>query len=239
MGLIGDVRGPKWVRGLLDFAFPPLCLGCGVYCESSQGICDSCLGRIQQFDRPLCLDCLAVLPDDAGRCAACGLSATPLYACGDYTPPLRDIVIEFKFKGITTPAGTFADMINRQFGPKIAAHGPARLVPIPLHPYRENLRGFNQAALLAGALSGVLQMPVADDIISRVRRRRPQSKLGIARRRDNIKGVFEVPRKAEGAERLILVDDVVTSGSTLREARSELTKAGYEVVAAISIAHGI
>ncbi len=112
------------------------------------------------------------------------------------------------------------------------------LVPVPLHCSREKHRGYNQAALYAKEIGRLLEIPVREDILLRIKKRKPQSKLKFAERAVNIKGVFTVAYEADGEERVILVDDVVTSGATAAEARKELEKAGYQVCAVVAMAHG-
>ncbi|MDH4158600.1 MAG: phosphoribosyltransferase family protein, partial [candidate division Zixibacteria bacterium] len=113
------------------------------------------------------------------------------------------------------------------------------LVPIPLHRHRESIRGYNQAALLAGQLAAPLNLSVADDILYRTRSRQPQTKVRFEGRQANVAGVFQTMQETSSRSACILVDDVVTTGSTLMEARRVLAAAGYDVVAAISIAHGV
>ena len=223
--------------GLLDFVLPPLCLGCGQFNDSPLCVCPACLEAIDIYDHPICLNCFQ--PVTSGVvCRACDDRSFPLYAYGDYSAPLKDVVIQFKFKGITSPAALFAKLILDKFEANLAAQPADWLVPVPLHPSRQARRGYNQAALLAERLSARLHLPVNQDIIERVRRRRPQARLDLRHRARNIRLVFEAtPSEIEDTP-LILVDDVVTSGATMLEARHTLEQAGYRVVAAISMAHG-
>jgi len=112
------------------------------------------------------------------------------------------------------------------------------LIAVPLYPSREKRRGYNQAALFAEQLAQLLDLPVRKDILFRVEKRKPQAKLKFERRTENIRGAFTVVEEAENGERVILVDDVVTSGATAKEAKRELEEAGYRVCAVVAIAHG-
>ncbi|MCK4574522.1 MAG: ComF family protein [candidate division Zixibacteria bacterium] len=231
------VTKSEWVRGLVDFFFPPLCLGCGEYTETGFGICPECRRRIEHIQSPFCLNCLGII--DGGTCPECGSDSLPLFAFGNYTPPLSEIIIQYKFKGVTRPARFFAEQIQQRFGPDILACGGDLLVPVPLYASRENYRGYNQATVLAEFLAEFLTLPVDAEIISRVKKRKPQSRLGFKQRVGNIKGVFEVDPdlKDVSARGIILVDDVVTSGSTIKEAARTLREAGYQVAGAVAIAH--
>ena len=231
------VKRATWLHGALDFVFPPLCYGCGVFSESRIGICERCLAAIDRYRDPVCLSCQSVLPS-AVSCPLCGDEAFVLFACGHYEPPLKEIVLQFKFRGITSPAAVMAGMLDEQFGDQIRRLNAVALVPIPLYPSRQNYRGYNQAALLARQLSPRLGLPVREGVILRIKKRRPQARLNLKKRATNIRGVFVVPRPAEESSTVILVDDVVTSGATVLEARKTLIGAGYRVAGVIAIAHG-
>ncbi len=228
----------EWVRGFLDLMFPPLCLGCGEYTEDADFVCEICRQKIEDYDLPFCLNCSRQIPEGV-RCAFCGDDTLALFAYGNYTPPLKDIIIHFKFKGITGPAAMMAGLLAGRFEEKIRKLDCELLIPIPLYPTRENVRGYNQAELFANGLAERLGLEVATDVISRVRRRKEQARLDFKHRSRNIRGVFELDKPGDGTQSVILVDDVVTSGLTVMEAKRVLERGGYKVVAVLSIAHHI
>ena len=228
------------VTGMLDFVFPPLCLGCGEYYDGADQVCERCRQAIETFSAVTCLRCGALLPL-LRECPECGENFLPLFAYGNYRPPLKDIVLQFKFHGITSPARLIAPEVCDQFGEaiySIASRADA-LVPIPLHPRRENMRGYNQAELFARRLAPVLLLPVRDELLERVRYRRPQSLIDHRRREQNVRGVFAVDADQTEPCRCLLVDDVVTTGATVREAARTLRRAGHEVLGVIAMAHGV
>ncbi len=221
----------------MDFVLPPLCLGCGEFNTNHPDICPSCRRKIQTYVDPICLNCSQIIPAAEG-CPKCGDKYVPLFAYADYMSPVQDIIIQFKFRGITLPATLFAPPLCEQFQKQLTSLGAAMLVPVPLYPSREKYRGYNQAALFAKQLADLLDLPVREDILFRIKKRKPQAKLKFEKRAENIRGVFTVAKEVENGERVILVDDVVTSGATAREARKELEKAGYKVCGVVAIAHG-
>jgi ComF family protein len=225
------------LKGLLDFVFPPLCLGCGEFNDNRPVICESCRSKIDTYEHPICLNCFETLPG-AQNCPVCREKSAPLFAYGDYASPLQDIIIQFKFRGITSPATLFAPLLYKQFQRQLQSLKAEMLIPVPLYPSREKHRGYNQAALFAEQLAELLDLPVSKDLLFRVEKRKPQAKLKFEKRAENIKGAFTVAEEAEKGGRVILVDDVVTSGATATEARNELEKAGYRVCAVVAIAHG-
>lgn len=113
------------------------------------------------------------------------------------------------------------------------------LVPVPLHRVRERTRGFNQSALLAHRISRTTGIPVADDLF-RVRPTRVQSLLEDSERRRNIVGAFGVrPGHGFAGARVLLIDDVVTTGSTVSECAAALRRAGAHDVCAFAVAHAL
>jgi ComF family protein len=237
---MGILNIPHWTKpgGILDFIFPPLCLGCGEYTESPDSLCESCQNRVERYEFPLCLTCGSVI-SERNRCVDCADQSFLLFSYGNYRDPLKQVIIHFKFKGITTPALFVAREAFLRFGSSIQSLDCDGLVPIPLYASREYGRGYNQAKLYAERLSELLALPVFDDILWRVRKRKPQASLRAFQRAGNIKDVFVAEAGDTTAKRVILVDDVVTSGATVREAKRSLEVAGFVVPAVISMAHGL
>ncbi len=229
------------LKGLLDFAFPPLCTGCGAYFEEPSGLCPKCLKAIDWYEDPFCLTCGDFVPRGEA-CTRCGEDSFLLFPGGNYTDPLKRAVVNYKFHGATALAGVIAERVAGQFEDRIKKLRPTLLLPIPLHPSREHQRGYNQAEVFAEALARLLELPVETDLLFRDKRKRPQAKLRKSSRAANVRGVFSVdPEVAVELEsaRLLLIDDVVTSGETVREARRTLADFGLNVVGAISMAHGL
>jgi ComF family protein len=225
-------------KGLIDFVYPPLCAGCGSYAENPQCICDRCLERIDWWDSVIPLTDIDYTPQgqvDEGR-----PRSFPAFVAASYVDPLRQIIIQYKFRGAVAIAPAIAERLCSQFGAKIKKLEPAVIVPIPLHPSREYERGYNQAKVFAEQVSHLLDIPMDNDLLVRVRKGKPQSRLGKSKRVANIRSVFALAPGVDPAEKcqqVILVDDVITSGQTVFEARRTLREAGIEVVGAIAMAH--
>ena len=222
----------------IDFFFPPLCLGCGEYTDEASAICSVCVKRISPFKQPFCLNCMAFYSGEC-QCLTCNEKTVSLYSFAAYASPIKDIIIQYKFKGITSPAEYFAELLVNQFKSGLSSFDVDVLIPIPLHRSREKVRGYNQATLFAQALSVYLGVEVDDEIIFRSKKRKPQARLPVSKRSSNISTVFEVDEYSEAKKNCILVDDVVTTGSTVLEAKSRLEEKGYFVQAVVSIAHAL
>ena len=234
-GMLSDLT--ELINGVVDLAIPPLCASCGEYTDAASGLCDSCVSKIDRYDYPVCLQCEQ--PIFSGHsCPQCGPDALVLFAFGNYIDPLKEAVHQFKFRGVTGVAGLFAQKIAAVFGAEIQSLSPTELVPIPLHPSREHARGFNQALVFANSLAISLNMAVDFETLIRIKKGKPQSRLSDTARAQNIRGAFSTTAESLDRDIVVLVDDVVTGGHTVREARAELVRAGFEVPAVISIAHG-
>ena len=237
MQLPDQINSNKHLAAILDFILPPLCLGCAEYTESDFAICEKCDEKIRYLSQPLCLGCEEFVSQPRADCDNCREKALILYALGEYSPPLSDIIIQFKFKGITTPAKRLASQLCDCFGERLESTRADFLVPIPLHISHERTRGYNQAALFARELAQLLAIPVNETLLARTRKRRPQAKLQLADRARNINSVYNAISDSEDRYDLLLVDDVVTSGATVKEAARTLTAAGHRVKGVVSIAH--
>lgn len=226
----------QYVQSVLDFIYPNLCLGCGDYLESEKQICSHCEKKIEVIKLPYCLHCMHYM-ENKTTCSSCKSNSYPLFSYATYESPMREIIIEYKFRDITSIASDIAQRISDQFEPLVRELKADMLIPIPLHKSRESSRGYNQALILANELNKRMNIPVHEDILHRVKKRKPQAKLSTPERQKNIESVFQVESLAPCELTCILVDDVVTTGSTVFEATKELNEHGYKVVAVISIAH--
>ncbi|KAA3635869.1 MAG: ComF family protein [Calditrichaeota bacterium] len=224
------------ILSVLDFVFPPLCIGCGEYTDESDMICKSCLATINKLNDIYCLKCHTVL-EGRQRCDFCVDDALLLYSYGEYHSALKEMIIQFKFKGITKPAQLFSQMIAENFYQQITDLNADYLIPIPLATSREKKRGFNQAEIIAEHLSNHLQIPVNNDILYRVKNNKPQARLSMDKRAKNVRAVFDIDEDLTEKYNLILVDDVVTTGSTILEAVSVLQSGGYKIPGVITLAH--
>jgi ComF family protein len=221
---------------IIDFVYPPLCAGCGENADNPSLVCEQCRNRFDLYSHPFCLVCRAML--DKPACPTCRSECIPLFAFGNYVDPLKRIVLELKFHSVTQPLRHIVEEFTKAFGEDITARRPDCLVPVPLHPGRAYSRGYNQAELIARELADRLQVPVDLELVVRSGKRRPQQDLPASRRADNIRGVFELTAISTDPRRIVIVDDVVTSGQTAKELARTLIEGGHRVVAVASLVHG-
>lgn len=219
-------------RGLVDVLMPPGCIACGTEVLTPLGWCPECFADLPLLPAAHCQRCAVPLPEAwASEVACLGCVQDPpafarTAAAYGYAGPAREVVLAFK-GGREAYARPMAAAMARAAGPILAPD--AVLVPVPLHRWRLFERGFNQSLLLArelARLSGGVLVPSA---LRRRRATRRTRGLGRAQRLREMTGAFEVapgdrPRLA-GA-RVVLVDDVMTSGATARACAAVLRRAG-------------
>jgi ComF family protein len=156
---------------------------------------------------------------------------------GPYEGGLRTLIHELKYRGRRRVAGRLADLLVALPQVRDLVHR-AVLVPVPLHPRREGERGFNQAQLLAGEVARRAGLEPPRLALVRRKDTAPQTGLSAARRRSNVAGAFAVRRRAQVAGRVVvLVDDVMTTGATVRACARALREAGAAEVRVLTVAH--
>jgi len=238
----------------LDLLLPPRCLGCGTLVEAQAALCPPCWSATTFLSEPLCRCCgLPFDFDPAGQagggqaadmlCGAC-LADAPAYtrarAVMRYDEGSRPLLLGFKHADRTEAAATFAGWLARAGRELVEA---ADIVaPVPLHWRRLFARRYNQSALLTRALarqSGLLEVP---DLLLRRRATPSQGKLTRRERQRNVAGAFAVNSKRAGqlsGRRLLLVDDVMTTGATVSACAKVAKAAGALEVDVLVLARAL
>lgn len=215
---------------------PSHCAVCHAW--PSQRVCDACAARFAQ-PTARCQRCALRVPEGVAVCGVCTLNPPLFDACVaavDYAYPWADILGDFKFRGDAGWAGTLATLMRSTPWIEPALEGADRVIAVPLSAQRLREREFNQAALLARQLAGAKADPLS---LLRIHATEAQSNLARAQRLRNLQGAFAVePQRAAGlrGQRVVLVDDVMTTGATLHAATQALQEAGVAHVAAIVMA---
>ncbi len=213
----------RLAQGVLDFLLPPRCVGCGVY---GRFLCQRCQEMLPRLTPPFCHLCVQPLPE-GDLCPRC--QESPLALDGIRAPFLmegvvREAIHKLKYQGLRAIAPVLGTYLAEQI--KSAAIPGDALVPVPLHPRRERERGYNQASLLARQAGKLLGLPVLDQALVRLRPTPAQARsANLEQRRHNVEGAFQCRGGVKGL-RIILVDDVCTTGSTLSACALALREAG-------------
>lgn len=219
--------------GLLDLVYPPHCIACG---RLGAWLCAQCLAAYPAFRPPWCARCGLPLAH-AGLCRTCRRSASPLQgvrSVGPHVAPLREAVHALKYEGMRVLTEPLAELMAATWslGPLPAT----AMVPVPLHPQRVRRRGYDQAALLGRALAPRLDLPLHEEWLRRERNTPSQVGLTRPERWVNVRGAFHCPDpSAVVGQQVLLIDDVSTSGATLRAAAEALRAAGAAQVWALTL----
>jgi ComF family protein len=238
----------EWLTALADLVFPPFCPVCRARLGEGRRdpLCGPCWARLERIQPPVCRVCglpLGALPGsalDGRRCGPCRLSPPAFRyarAAAHYGETVRQAIHAFKFGGRRALAGPLGDLLADADLAGLAPPGPDLLVPVPLFPTRQRERGFNQSELLAARLGRLTGLPVAGRALHRRRATAVQADLPARERAANVRGAFAVrwPEKVTGRH-VLLVDDVLTTGSTADSCAAALLDAGAETVGVLTVA---
>jgi len=230
-----NLTKPRWVdrawHGLQFALLPPHCLLCGLRGDGGRDLCSACAADLPR--NPLCCPrCALPLSTPAPLCGEC-LQREPPFASAFapflYASPLDQLMTRFKF-GRDLASGRVLSQLWLDALHAAPPSLPEALLPVPLHPTRLRERGYNQALELARPLAQALGVPLCTDLLQRMRATSAQSELDAVERRRNLRGAFAVTSDTDLPAHIAVVDDVMTTGTTLRECARTLLRAGVQRV---------
>jgi competence protein ComFC len=219
----------------LDFFLPQSCLGCGI---EGAVLCLSCAAKMPRVVQPYCQSC--GLPFQGKSCTDCSHKSPPfdgLRSAFRFEKLVREVIYQFKYHNIRGLADPLAVELFHYLQKNPL---PSELViPVPLHRVRLRKRGYNQSELVATLLGHMLGLEVDTTSLKRIVNTKSQTKLERAmHRKTNMKGAFESNDSVKG-KKILLIDDVLTSGATLSSCATALKKAGASSVWGLTIAREV
>lgn len=236
------------LKSLLDILFPPLCHVCKTFIPDAGGlhVCPRCLDDMGTITSPLCTLCGIPFATENGSDHHCGdcITAPPPYdaarAAGVFNGPLKELIHRFKYDHkvhLRRPLGLYTARSLAAFAAECRAD---LILPVPLHKKRLAQRAFNQAVLLGEVLSQEWHISLDRNNLRRTRWTAPQVGLPAQDRARNVRGAFEVhnPEAIKG-KRVILIDDVFTTGSTVAECARVIRGAGGAAVFVVTVARAV
>jgi ComF family protein len=230
-------------RGGVNVLLPPHCMACEMPVAASGTLCAQCWGKLRLIERPFCERLGTPFAYDLGEGAlsAEAIADPPpferLRAVAAYDDMARKLVHGLKYGDRQDLARWMARWMVRAGGDVVS--GADVIVPVPLHRRRLWTRRFNQSAMLALVIAGATERPFAPTALRRIRPTRQQVGLSARERAENVRGAFRVAeseRIAIAGRRVLLVDDVYTTGATMKAATRALMRAGAEAVDAVVFA---
>lgn len=220
-------------RAVLDLVLPPVCMACKTPVAVPHGLCAACWAELRPIERPYCERLGIPFGYDigAGALSAEAIMSPPVFdrarAAVLYDPVARELIQGLKYRDRTELSRLIGRMTARA-GRDLTDEADV-VVPLPLHRRRLWTRKFNQAALIAREVGRISGVPVDFAALQRIRATRPQVGLGERERAENVRGAFKVMssrRAAIEGKRVVLVDDVLTTGATVSAATRALRRAG-------------
>lgn len=239
-------RGVRsFAGGVLQLLYPNLCWACAKSIpDQPTGFCFECRLALITDNNETCPRCSSTIgphtasPNGCTRCRDDSFAFNNAVRLGPYTGLLREVILRIKHgdEGLAEQMGRL--WAEASFV-RLSAFQPHLVVPVPLHWTRHWRRSFNQSQAFARTLAAKLRLP-CKDWVRRIRATPPQANtLGAQARRDNVRGAFTLRRFASvRGKNVLLVDDVLTSGSTASEAARPLRKAGAKHIVVAVLGHG-
>lgn len=233
-------------RILLDLVYPRLCGGCGNEVRNEEGhLCWNCLAKLPYITHPFCSICGDPVDgrvDEQFVCHACS-ERRPYFDCARSAVRYRDVVQEllrgFKYRHHFWMANDLARLLQSCVESHFDPQRIDAIAFVPLYPARRRERGFNQAELLARLLARRLRKPLVKKALARTRPTRTQTRLTAQERALNVRGAFKIKNaRAFFGKRLLLVDDVMTTGATVNECSRMLKAGGATEVWVVTVARG-
>lgn len=225
----GTIAGQLWrtLQHALDLLFPPSCVVCQ---RSGCTLCLSCMAHFRLATGSRCLHCHNQLSPH-GICISCQyhrLQLSGLRAAYPYEEPLRSCIHALKYEGQTRLAEPLGALLAQAY----STYGMQAdmLIPVPLHSERQRQRGYNQSHLLAQACARQLGMTLNHTTVTRIRPTLAQAQLGARERQQNVAGAFlcapGITTNALHGRKIVIIDDVCTTGATLEACAAPLFAAG-------------
>lgn len=234
----------RLAKAALDLLLPPRCLKCGATVSDAGTLCAPCWAGITFLGAPCCACCGMPFDFDLGEAGLCGACARarPAWerarAVMKYDEESRRLVLAFKHGDRLHLAPAFGQWLLRA-GAELLGDADA-LVPVPLHWTRLFARRYNQSAVLAQALHAAGGPPAGVDWLVRRRRTPSQGKRNAAARQRNVQGAFRIrPGREVKGKRIVLIDDVFTTGATVGECARVLRRAGAARVDVLTLARTV
>ncbi|MGN0342923.1 MAG: double zinc ribbon domain-containing protein [Roseburia sp.] len=227
---------------LLDILFPRRCPLCDQVIPMDRLICEPCSGKLPYLREPLCKKCGKSLSDDRTEyCRDCSRKAHSFRAgraVFSYEGRMRESLYRFKYANRREYGAFYGEQAAILYGSWIKRCGVEAVIPVPLHRKRRQKRGYNQAEIFARELADRVGLPVRTDLVSRVVNTRPQKELDVEQRRKNLKKAFTINRSIVQLRKVLLVDDIYTTGSTVDAVTQVLRDAGVEEIYVLCISIG-
>lgn len=228
---------------ILMMLYPIKCPFCGELTGSKYiQACEKCRQKLPYIRGPRCYKCgKPVSEEETEYCMDCTKKEhyfTQGISLWSYDESVKKAVYDLKYKNQREFAGYFAKELIKVYYRQIKAWDADAVIPVPIHKKRYRQRGFNQAELVARAISSYMQIPVETDYVVRVKNTKPQKELNDKERQKNLKNAFKINQNGVKLKKVIIVDDIYTTGATVDVVAELLLSAGITNVYVITLCIG-
>lgn len=240
-------EGQEWAGHFLDMVYPRVCAHCGRQADATRFLCWECLADIRYVQPPFCSHCGDPVPghiDHEYTCAFCARRKPAFDSARSavrYEAAVGVSLRSIKYNAATWLVPDMTALLLTCCATYYSLLTFDAVCYVPLHAVKERERGFNQASLLAQGVARARRWPLLKQGLRRIKDTGSQTHLTAAQRTSNVAGVFQVPKtkvKAVRHRRLLLIDDVMTTGATVNECAKMLKQAGAVTVHVLTVARG-
>ena len=235
-----NLRMRSFLSSAIDFLYPPCCVSCsGIVDQSADVLCLECAGALPLISAPYCPRCGAPDIENSHLCTLVnpGRNFHLARSAAVFDEQVQKLIHRLKYQRRRHIGTYFGEKLGKMIEKDEQVAHISWLVPVPLHRTRLRERGYNQSDFVTQGISTITKLPIQTGILERTRNTRSQTKLSQDERAVNMRDVFRVTdRAAVKNQRIGLVDDVMTTGSTFDSCAGALLEAGAEKVFALAIA---
>ena len=227
------------MKRLIKAFYPDVCPCCDKVIGKI-GLCKECKSRFKYMEDPICGICGRTMDADGYKCRECEIKHyfKRNVSVFEYRGEIKESIYRFKYANMRCYAEFFATEAVKMYGKLLKTWKVDAIVPVPMYKKKQRKRGYNQAEEFAKALAKMSGIKVETKLLERVKDTAPMKTLSKQQRYENLQKAFSVNKNRPRYKKVLVVDDIFTTGSTIDACARALRKNGVEVVYGLCIASG-
>ena len=231
-----------FVLFITELLFPPRCPGCDIIltaAERKKGFCKNCLKNIKIVGNITCMKCGRPLKDTTAEyCSTCAKTTHIFdkgYATFQYFGPMKSAMYRLKYSNKRCYCRTFAKYTAMLYRNEFSKQNFDAIIPVPMYKKKEKSRGYNQASVIATALSKEFNIPILSNYICRIVDTKPMKGLNPLERKENIQNAFKLSENTIQLNKVLIVDDIYTTGSTMDAISAALNTEFHRYIVSVCV----